>query len=84
MSIEVKHVSKTFGNYKALDNVNLKVNDGELVALAPTWPAQMRGANDDEIDDELRQQIQPAFDIGLRGPWQTHHVRHVTKQLRKP
>ncbi len=33
MSIEVKNVSKTFGNYKALDNVNLKVNDGELVAL---------------------------------------------------
>ncbi|MDZ4659792.1 MAG: sulfate/molybdate ABC transporter ATP-binding protein [Bythopirellula sp.] len=33
MSIEVQHVSKTFGNYKALDDVNLKVNDGELIAL---------------------------------------------------
>lgn len=33
MSIEVQHVTKTFGNYKALDDVNLKVNDGELVAL---------------------------------------------------
>lgn len=33
MSIEVQHVSKTFGNYKALDDVNLKVEDGELVAL---------------------------------------------------
>ncbi len=33
MSIEVQHVSKTFGHYKALDDVNLKVNDGELVAL---------------------------------------------------
>lgn len=33
MSIEVKNVSKKFGNFKALDNVNLKVNDGELVAL---------------------------------------------------
>jgi sulfate transport system ATP-binding protein len=33
MSIEVQHVSKTFGHYKALDNVNLKVKDGELVAL---------------------------------------------------
>src|ERR1700754_932464 len=33
MSIEIQHVSKTFGNYKALDDVNLKVNDGELIAL---------------------------------------------------
>jgi sulfate/thiosulfate transport system ATP-binding protein len=33
MSIEVQHVTKTFGHYKALDDVNLKVNDGELVAL---------------------------------------------------
>jgi sulfate transport system ATP-binding protein len=33
MSIEVKSVSKTFGSYRALDNVSLKVNDGELVAL---------------------------------------------------
>src|SRR5262245_43386777 len=33
MSIEVEHVSKTFGNYKALDNVSLKIKDGELVAL---------------------------------------------------
>jgi sulfate transport system ATP-binding protein len=33
MSIEIQNVSKTFGNYKALDNVNLKVNDGELIAL---------------------------------------------------
>lgn len=33
MSIEVKHVSKTFGNYAALRNVSLRVDDGELVAL---------------------------------------------------
>jgi sulfate transport system ATP-binding protein len=33
MSIEVKNVSKTFGSYKALENVNLHVQDGELVAL---------------------------------------------------
>jgi sulfate transport system ATP-binding protein len=33
MSIEVKHVSKTFGNHKALSDVTLKVDDGELVAL---------------------------------------------------
>jgi sulfate transport system ATP-binding protein len=33
MSIEVKHVSKTFGNYTALRDVNLRVNDGELLAL---------------------------------------------------
>ncbi len=33
MSIEVKHISKTFGNFTALRDVNLRVNDGELVAL---------------------------------------------------
>jgi sulfate transport system ATP-binding protein len=33
MSIEVRNISKTFGAYKALDDVNLKINDGELVAL---------------------------------------------------
>ena len=33
MSIEINHVSKTFGGYQALDDVNLKINDGELVAL---------------------------------------------------
>lgn len=33
MTIEVKNVTKTFGNYRALDNVNLTVGDGELVAL---------------------------------------------------
>jgi len=33
MSIEVQHISKTFGSFTALDDVSLKVNDGELVAL---------------------------------------------------
>jgi sulfate transport system ATP-binding protein len=33
MSIDVEHISKTFGGYKALDDVSLKINDGELVAL---------------------------------------------------
>jgi sulfate transport system ATP-binding protein len=33
MTIEVKHVTKTFGNYRALDDVSLKIGDGELVAL---------------------------------------------------
>src|SRR5690242_1288307 len=33
MSIEVNHVTKSFGGYTALDDVSLKVNDGELVAL---------------------------------------------------
>src|SRR5262245_47051154 len=33
MSIIVEHVSKTFGSYKALDDVSLTVNDGELAAL---------------------------------------------------
>ncbi len=33
MSIEVKNISKTFGTFKALDNVSLKVETGELIAL---------------------------------------------------
>ncbi len=33
MSIEVRHVSKIFGDFVALNNVSLKVSDGELVAL---------------------------------------------------
>ena len=33
MSIEIKNVSKDFGNFRALKNVNLKVETGELVAL---------------------------------------------------
>src|SRR3981081_725039 len=33
MSIEVRHLSKTFGAFTALDDVDLKVADGELLAL---------------------------------------------------
>jgi sulfate transport system ATP-binding protein len=33
MTIEVRNVSKTFGTYHALNNVNLTVADGELMAL---------------------------------------------------
>src|SRR5215471_15798664 len=33
MSIEVQHVTKSFGSYVALDDVSLQVADGELVAL---------------------------------------------------
>lgn len=33
MSIIVRNVTKTFGKFKALDNISLDVNDGELVAL---------------------------------------------------
>lgn len=33
MSIEVKNIKKTFGTFKALDDVNLNVGTGELVAL---------------------------------------------------
>ncbi len=33
MSLEVQHVSKTFGNYQALRDVNLKIEDGELITL---------------------------------------------------
>jgi len=33
MSVEVKNVTKRFGSFTALDNVNLRVESGELVAL---------------------------------------------------
>ena len=33
MSIEARNISKSFGSFQALRKVNLKVNDGELVAL---------------------------------------------------
>ena len=33
MGIEIKNITKHFGNFKALDNVSLKIPDGELVAL---------------------------------------------------
>jgi len=33
MSIEVKNITKRFGTFTALDNVSLKIPDGELVAL---------------------------------------------------
>lgn len=33
MSLEVQHVSKTFGSYQALRDVNLKIQEGELVTL---------------------------------------------------
>ena len=33
MSIEVRNISKTFGTFRALRNVNLRVPDGQLVAL---------------------------------------------------
>lgn len=33
MSIEVRHVTKTFGTFTALQDVSMKVDDGELVGL---------------------------------------------------
>ncbi|MGC4033403.1 MAG: ATP-binding cassette domain-containing protein [Tepidisphaeraceae bacterium] len=33
MSIEVKNITKTFGSFTALNDVSLRVNQGELVAL---------------------------------------------------
>ncbi len=33
MSIEVRHITRQFGKFKALDDVTLKVESGELVAL---------------------------------------------------
>src|ERR1700723_1862164 len=33
MAINARHVNKTFANYQALRNVDLRVDDGELIAL---------------------------------------------------
>src|SRR5580692_6381509 len=33
MSVEVRNITKKFGSFTALDNVNLKVESGELIAL---------------------------------------------------
>ena len=33
MSIEIRNISKQFGDFRALNNVNLDVESGELVAL---------------------------------------------------
>ena len=33
MSITIQNLNKQFGNYKALDDINLEVNNGELLAL---------------------------------------------------
>ena len=33
MSITIENLNKQFGNYKALNNINLEVNSGELLAL---------------------------------------------------
>ncbi len=33
MTIEVEHISKTFGNFTALRDVSLAIRDGELIAL---------------------------------------------------
>ncbi len=33
MSIDIRHITKTFGNFTALDDISLQVNSGELLAL---------------------------------------------------
>ena len=33
MGIEVRHITKTFGNFTALNDVSIRINTGELVAL---------------------------------------------------
>ena len=43
MSIELSHISKSFGSYQALRDVSLTIHDGELVALlGPAAPARRR------------------------------------------
>ncbi|HOJ69650.1 MAG TPA: sulfate ABC transporter ATP-binding protein [Candidatus Hydrogenedentes bacterium] len=33
MSIEARHITRSYGSFKALDDVSIRINDGELVAL---------------------------------------------------
>ena len=33
MSIQIQNVSKTFGNFKALNDISIDIQSGELVAL---------------------------------------------------
>ena len=33
MSVDVSRISKSFGSFRALDDVSLNINQGELVAL---------------------------------------------------
>jgi len=33
MSVEVRNITKKFGKFAALDDVSLKINSGELIAL---------------------------------------------------
>ena len=33
MSIEIRNISKQFGDFRALDDVNLDIASGELIAL---------------------------------------------------
>jgi sulfate transport system ATP-binding protein len=42
MSIEIRNISKRFGNFVALDNINLDIPTGELVALCSALPAAAR------------------------------------------
>ncbi len=33
MSIEIQNISKSFGKFRALDNISLQIENGELVSL---------------------------------------------------
>jgi len=33
MSIEIKNISKSFGSFSALNNISLKIENGELISL---------------------------------------------------
>ncbi len=50
MSIELSHISKSFGSYQALRDVSLSIHDGELVALL--GPQRLR--QDDAAADHRR------------------------------
>ncbi len=42
MTIEVKNIVKRFGNFTALDSVDLEVDDGELAARCSARPVPAR------------------------------------------
>ena len=74
MSIEVKNITKKFGQFTALDNVDLKIPSGELVALlGPSGSARRRFCASS-----------PAWNSPIRGRSVRWRGRHASQRPRPP